>query len=140
MMTTHKNLLLATFAAFTLTAAAMAADYRITWHTIDGGGGYSAGGEFELEGAMGQPDPGLSAAAGVELEGGFWSVASVASCACLGDMNNDGARDGADIQEFIGCVISGGSCRCADMNGTGGVTIDDAGAFVASLLAGEGCP
>ncbi len=40
----------------TLAPAAPADDFTIDWHTIDGGGGYSAGGDFGLEGTIGQPD------------------------------------------------------------------------------------
>ncbi len=74
-----------------------------------------------------------------ELSGGFWAGA-VPQCACLGDMNSDGKRDGADISAFVGCVIQGGSCVCADVNGMNGVTIADVTVFVADLLAGTGCP
>ena len=40
---------------------------------------------------------------------------------CRGNVNSDRERDGADISAFIGCVIQGGSCVCADVNGTNGV-------------------
>ncbi len=60
--------------------------------------------------------------------------------ACLGDMNSDGDRNGADISAFVGCVIGGGSCLCADVNGMNGVTLADVTVFVADLLAGTGCP
>ncbi|MFH1416739.1 MAG: agmatine deiminase family protein [Planctomycetota bacterium] len=49
-----------------------------------------------------------------------------ATCALMGDMNGDGARDGNDIQAYLSCKIDGGpDCACA------GITID---AFVSGLL------
>jgi len=113
--------------------------FEVTSYTIDGGGGYSAGGMFELEGTIGQPDAGYMAGGDFELEGGFWTAA-IPTCACLGDMNGDGKRDGADIQSFVLCLLDGGSCQCADVDGMNGVDIDDTTAFVANLLSAPGCP
>jgi hypothetical protein len=48
------------------------ADYQISWYTIDGGGGRSSGGPYELVGTIGQPDAAYSAGGGYELLGGFW--------------------------------------------------------------------
>ncbi len=117
-----------------------AQDFSIDSYTIDGGGGYSAGGAFELEGTIGQSDAGYMSGDGFELEGGFWPTTTIPSCSCLGDMNGDGARDGGDIQQFAACLLDGGSCQCADVDGLSGVTIDDLGAFVSDLLSGGDCP
>jgi hypothetical protein len=40
--------------------------------TVDGGGGYAAGGDLEVEATIGQPDAGLRAGGGMVLDGGFW--------------------------------------------------------------------
>ena len=48
------------------------AGYEIVWHTIDGGGGTSAGGAYVLAGTIGQPDADWSEGGGYELLGGFW--------------------------------------------------------------------
>ena len=40
-----------------LAPSAFAQDFAIDWHTIDGGGGFSAGGDFELEGTSASPTP-----------------------------------------------------------------------------------
>ena len=48
------------------------ADYEISWSTIDGGGGRSSGGEYELLSTIGQPDAAYSAGGNYELLGGFW--------------------------------------------------------------------
>jgi hypothetical protein len=47
------------------------ADYDIKWHTIDGGGGVSSGGPYELIVTIGQPDVGNLAGGQYELLGGF---------------------------------------------------------------------
>lgn len=35
----------------------VSANYKIVWHTIDGGGGTSSGGQYVLMGTIGQPSP-----------------------------------------------------------------------------------
>jgi hypothetical protein len=47
-------------------------DYKIVWSTIDGGGGTSSGGQYELTGTIGQPDASYSEGGVYELLGGFW--------------------------------------------------------------------
>jgi hypothetical protein len=46
--------------------------YKIDWYTIDGGGGQSTGGQYVLNGTIGQPDAGYSEGGGYEVLGGFW--------------------------------------------------------------------
>ncbi|HPF38981.1 MAG TPA: hypothetical protein P5081_08830 [Phycisphaerae bacterium] len=128
--------------AMTLAPAALTAQYEVTSHTVDCGGGQSVGGSFELEGAIGQHDAGPAegmTGGGYALAGGFWGPSTV-NCACLGDMNGDGARNASDIQQFVDCILNGGACSCADVNGISGIGEDDIPAFVASLLAGDACP
>ncbi len=48
-------------------------DYKITWSTVDGGGGQSSGGPYTLTGTIGQPDAAYSAGGNYELLGGFWT-------------------------------------------------------------------
>ena len=48
------------------------ADYSISWYTIDGGGGTSSGGTYQLSGTFGQPDAEYSGGGQYELLGGFW--------------------------------------------------------------------
>lgn len=49
------------------------AQYSVDWHTIDGGGGTSAGGAYSVSGTIGQPDAGGKMAQGrYAVTGGFW--------------------------------------------------------------------
>jgi hypothetical protein len=119
-------------------------DYEIPWHTLDGGGAmHTTGGSFELSGTIGQTDASSFSAPMVggsfELVGGFWHPATT-TCVCPGDMNFDGQRNGGDIQQFTLCMISGGSCSCADVDGAPGLTNDDVGVFVSDLLSEVTCP
>ncbi len=51
---------------------AASAGYEIVWHTIDGGGGTSAGGPYVLTGTIGQPDAAYSSGGDYEMLAGFW--------------------------------------------------------------------
>lgn len=119
--------------------------FEISWHTVDGGGVMNSSnggpGGFELSGTIGQHDaqvPPVMSGGSFQLTGGFWTVSTV--CGCPGDMNADGYKDGRDIQEFTSCMISGGSCTCADLDGNNVVNSSDVVLFVADLLAGTTCP
>ena len=57
---------------FLLIASTANADYSISWHTIDGGGGVSAGGTYIIRGTISQPDAACSEGGDYELLGGFW--------------------------------------------------------------------
>lgn len=101
-----------------LTACA-GADYRIVWHTIDAGGGISAGGAYQFTGTIGQPDAGYHGGGAYELLGGFW----VGGPLCIVDL--------ADFATFaawwleVSCDASNNDCNGADLDGVNGVTIDD---------------
>lgn len=122
---------------------AYAQDFDIEWRTIDGGGtSSSAGGSFTLSGTVGQSDAGPDFQGLIggtfSLEGRFLPVTQI--CFCPGDMNQDGSKNGDDIQTFVNCFITGGNCSCADVNGTNGMDVGDVTLFVADLLAGDICP
>ena len=56
-------------------AIALAQNYSIDWHTIDGGGGTSTGGVYTLTGTIGQPDAGEPMTNGqYAVTGGFWAL------------------------------------------------------------------
>jgi hypothetical protein len=54
-----------------LAVSAASGQYELSWYTIDGGGGQSAGGQYKLIGTIGQPDAAWSSGGGYELLGGF---------------------------------------------------------------------
>jgi hypothetical protein len=56
---------------------ALAQTYSIDWHTIDGGGGTSTGGTYQVTGTIGQPDAGLMSGGSYTVQGGFWGIISV---------------------------------------------------------------
>ena len=45
---------------------------EVSWWTVDGGGGMSSGGSFEVTGTAGQPDAGGATGGSSDLESGFW--------------------------------------------------------------------
>ena len=63
-----------TIIAFITSTALATNGYQISWRTVDGGGGVSksAGGEYTLQGTIGQHDAGSSQGGTYNLDGGFW--------------------------------------------------------------------
>jgi hypothetical protein len=56
-------------------AFSASAQYSIDWHTIDGGGGTSTGGVYQVSGTIGQPDAGGPMTNGqYSVTGGFWAL------------------------------------------------------------------
>lgn len=72
-----RGALLAFGVALLAAAGSARAQFAITSHTIDGGGGTSSAGGFTLSGTVGQPDASSPAIGGsFSLTGGFWKPAS----------------------------------------------------------------
>ena len=142
----NRSALMAALGVFTLTTCtavlAQFGGYDLTWNSIDGGGQmFSTGGTYSLGGTIGQPDAQAGPVMGggaYELAGGFWTAPI--ACACRGDMNGDGLKDGRDVQQFVGCIINPGNCTCADTDLMSGVNLDDVDVFVEMLLTGATCP
>jgi hypothetical protein len=77
-MNTTTKLLLVLGCFVGLTKSALAQNYSIDWHTIDGGGGTSTGGVYSVTGTIGQPDAGaLMTGGNYTLQGGFWAIQAV---------------------------------------------------------------
>ncbi len=118
-------------------------DYALDWWTVDGGGDmWSSGGSYELSGTIGQSDAGMigdgSPGDRYDLAGGFWATPP---CWCLADINNDGLRNGSDVQDFVDFLLGGGAnCACADVVADGVLNMTDVTTFVSGLLAGAECP
>ncbi|USN98702.1 MAG: hypothetical protein H6810_11130 [Phycisphaeraceae bacterium] len=129
---------LATFATImSLAVAASAQPYEIPWYTIDGGGGTSAGGTFQLAGTIGQPDAGPTmTGGGFSLTGGFWAGVGPAGCNQADLAAPYGLLDLTDITTFV--VAFTGQDPLADLNNDGLFALDDITTFVTAFLAG--CP
>ena len=70
-------------------AASATGGYDISWYSIDGGAGVSAGGRYKVAGTIGQPDAGAMSGGPFRVNGGFWAGAVL-------DSDGDGVSDGAD--------------------------------------------
>ena len=63
-------------AAGVLIPTQLSAQFAIDWFTVEGGGGTSDGGSYQLSGTAGQPDAvGFAYGTGSFLLGGYWSIA-----------------------------------------------------------------
>jgi len=111
-------------------------DFEINWWTIDGGGGTSAGGPFELSGTVGQHDAGQTMSGGAfELVGGFWAGVGEAP-PCYADFNGDGVLNILDFVAYQGAFT--GNDPSADCDGNGVLNILDFVCFQGAFQAG--CP
>ncbi|MBX3373799.1 MAG: hypothetical protein KF817_08180 [Phycisphaeraceae bacterium] len=136
---------LALMASLLVTIAGVrAGDFDLAWHTIDGGGGSSAGGVpggvFSLSGSIGQPDAGAMSGGGFTLAGGFWASAGASPDdppPCPGDLTGSGS---VGVPDLLALLASWGPCPApcpADLTGDGSVGLPD----LLALLAGWGaCP
>ena len=60
---------------------ALADDFDLSWHTVDGSGAtLSTGGGFELSGTISQPDAGVLDGGEFKLTGGFWFETPPGDC------------------------------------------------------------
>ena len=119
---------------------ARAQEFSIDWYTMDGGGGYSSGENFELEGTIGQHDAGVSSGGDFVLTGGFWNFSVI--CAGI-DADSDGVSACTDCDDNNDQVYPGQSeTLCDDIdNDCDPATEDnpsDACTVEAVVLAGEG--
>ena len=109
----------------TLIAMAGEPTYTIVRSSIDGGGTMSStGGDYELSGAIGQPDAGTMSGGGFSLGGGFWFPLSPTDC------NEDGGVTLLDYQEFESCLtgpdgIVAAGCECYDVDHSGAIDLAD---------------
>lgn len=126
---------MATMIILFLAGTVAAQQFAIPSYSIDGGGGVSSGGNFEMRGIIGQHD------AGPELSGGNFTLAGGflagdnADEILLGDVNLDGAVNLLDVDPFIDRLSTGTFQAEADINQDGQVNLLDVGPFI-ELLAG----
>src|SRR5262245_16232349 len=96
--------------------------FDLDWHSVDGGAGFLAAGNYERGGGIGQPDagpPSAMAGGGFELVGGFWSARGP----CPGDVDNSGTVDLTDLATLLAHfgTASGATHYTGDLDGDGDV-------------------
>ena len=108
---TIRTSLIAAFALTGLAQSASAQSFEISWYTIDGGGGTSTGGGFELFGTIGQHDAGVMSGGGFTLTGGFGAGVLEA---CYADCDPNGVLDIFDFLCFQNSFVLGEpyACEC----------------------------
>ena len=100
-------------------------DFAIVRWTIDNGGKmWCTGDDFELSGAIGQPDARVSSNGEFELSGGFWFPLAPTDC------NEDGSVSLIDYEDFASCLSGPDTdpppgCKCYDVNRSGTVDLLD---------------
>jgi hypothetical protein len=113
-------------------ASAGFADYQIVWHTIDGGGGQSSGGQYVLTGTIGQADAAYSQGGNYEVLGGFWGGGPI----CTVDFEQFATF--AQYWLHTACSSSNNWCGGADLNKSTAVDMIDVDLFVQQWL--YSCP
>lgn len=125
----------AALAAVTVAVAPRGGPLELSWYTVDGGGDmFSAGGDLELSGTIGQTDAGVMSGGDLTLTGGFWFGHPPGDCNATGDVTL------FDHQDFVACM--GGptgpplppTCRCFDMDGDGDADVTDFALLQASFM------
>ncbi len=121
-----------------LAGAAQAQPFQIDWHTIDGGGGLSTGGSFELYGTIGQHDAGGPMnGSSYEVVGGFWAGVGPAGCNIADVAPPFGTLDFTDVLAFL--IGFSAEDPGADLAPPFGVfDFSDVIAFLTAF--GDGCP
>lgn len=61
-----------------IAAAQTGSGYDLSWNTIDGGGGLTAGGSYALDVTLGQFEAGVMSGGAYTLSGGFWFMSDKA--------------------------------------------------------------
>ncbi len=120
--------------AVTWTALAQTGALDVPWFSVDGGGGTSEGGDFTLEGTIGQPEAGGKLTGGdFAVEGGFIpgvAIAQVVGDTC-GDLNGDGDVDVFDaimeLQIIVGLITpTEAQLKLGDVVRDGAIDVFDA--------------
>ena len=131
-----------TITGWAIAQSAAPATLEVAWHTVDGGGGTSAGGTLAVSGTIGQPDAGSAmSGGGFSIVGGFWpGDGSQPIDTCLPDIAPlPSGNLLVNVQDLLAVIGSWGACAnpsdCpADISPPGPPTGDDV-VNVADLLA-----
>jgi hypothetical protein len=106
-------------------AAQSGGTFDLTWNSIDGGGGTSTGGTYELTGTIGQADTGVSIAGALVSSAGFLP----GNFGCVVNLR--------DLVAFAQKWLSRGTTG-ADLDRSGRVDIADFAIFSREWM--DGCP
>ena len=96
------------FSAMAVAVQRPGANFAISWHTIDGGGGISVAGDLQLTGTIAQPDTAVMSS-------------------CPADLNRDGVVNSIDLTLLLTCFDQpADACdHDCDVNGDGQCDMDD---------------
>jgi hypothetical protein len=119
--------------------ASLAQGAEITWHTIDGGGGTSGGGDLRISGTVGQPDAGQMSGGSFELSGGFWAAPAAGGAPCFGDLDGDNQVGLSDLSALLSNfgLPAGLTYEDGDLDGDGDVDLADLADLLSSF--GQDC-
>ncbi len=122
----HRNIkaIITTTALCAMSSIALAGgDFDIPWYTIDGGGGTSFGGAFELSGTIGQHDAGVMAGGTFVLSGGYWAGGAATKSPCPEDLDGSGSVGFNDLLILLAAWSDSGGPT--DLDGSGIVGFND---------------
>ena len=104
---TFTVLLLALFAVSWTALAQTGGGFDLSWSNVDGGGGRSAGGEFALEGTIGQADANNELAGGDFILRGGFQTSELVESGIRGDCNGDQIVDAGDVTAGVLEIFDG---------------------------------
>ena len=120
--------------------------FDLSWNTVDGGGGTSNGGTFELSGTIGQLDAGVVLIGGAfEVSGGFWPGGSQPVETCPADLAPLAGDGIVNVQDLLVVIGAWGACAnpndcLADISPPGGNDVVDVQDLLAVIGAWGMCP
>lgn len=112
----------------TVAQAQTGGDFTITQSVVASGGQNSSGGNFSLDGTIGQPLAGTNSSGGAFVAGnGFWQAAFAPTAANVSISGRILTADGTGIRNAVISLtpISGGQIRSARSSGFGFYCIED---------------
>jgi uncharacterized repeat protein (TIGR01451 family) len=134
-------------AGLLLPSAALAQPYDVSWWTVDGGGGTSAGGTYVLTGTAGQPDAGGPfAGSPYGLHSGFWALSAGGGIGPQADLSvtkTDGQTASVPGQQATYTIVAGNAGPAS----VTGATVSDtppasltAVTWTCTATSGSSCP
>ena len=123
-----KQVIIVTILVLGLIASSSLGQYELSWYNVDGGGGTSNGGDYELIATIGQPEAGAASGGDYELLGGFLPGGPL----CFVDFEHFAKL--AEYWLWEDCDEDNDWCNGADLNHIDGVNEIDLKLFVEEWL------